>query len=134
MEAVSQGTLCIGLRSKQSAVLVALKKNPSKLACYQEKLFQVNDRIAVGVSGLTADARVLVKFMRKKDIKHRLKYGQEMPVESLVGKVSAKFRERTYISGRRPFGVGILVVGKDSKNKFRVYEFSPDGKVIEFFA
>ena len=57
-----------------------------------------------------------------------------MPVESLVGKISAKYRERTYISGRRPFGVGLLVVGKDSKNKFRVYEFSPDGKVIEFLA
>lgn len=57
-----------------------------------------------------------------------------MPVESLVGKLSAKYREWTYIAGRRPFGVGLLVVGRDSKNKFRVYEFSPDGKVIEFFA
>ena len=52
----------------------------------------------------------------------------------MVGKLSAKFRERTYISGWRPFGVGLLVVGKDSQDKFRVYEFSPDGKVIEFLA
>ena len=57
-----------------------------------------------------------------------------MPVESLVGKVSAKYRERTYIAGRRPFGVGLLVVGKDSQDKYRVYEFGPDGKVIEFLA
>lgn len=34
LEAVSQGSLCIGLRSAQAAVLIALKKNPSKLACY----------------------------------------------------------------------------------------------------
>jgi 20S proteasome subunit alpha 6 len=83
---------------------------------------------------MTADARVLVKFMRKKDVGHRMKYGQEMPVEALIGKLSAKYRERTYISGRRPFGVGLIVIGKDSKNKFRVYEFSPEGKVIEFIA
>lgn len=57
-----------------------------------------------------------------------------MTVESLVGKISAKYRERTYISGRRPFGVGLLVTGKDGKGKFRVFEFSPDGKVVEFLA
>jgi hypothetical protein len=39
MEAVSQGSLCIGMRSQKAAALIALKKNPSKLACYQEKLF-----------------------------------------------------------------------------------------------
>lgn len=40
-----------------------------------------------------------------------------MTIEALIGKISSKFRERTYISGRRPFGVGIIMIGRDSKNK-----------------
>lgn len=94
-----------------------MRKNPSKLACYQEKTFQINDQIAIGVSGLTADARVLVKFMRKKNAQHELKFGVQIPIGGLIGKVSKKFLERTYIAGKRPFGVGILIIGKDAKNK-----------------
>lgn len=55
--------------------------------------------------------------MRVKNAKYRLKYGIEIPVNVLVGKVSKRYRDKTYISGKRPFGVGLLVVGMDSKGK-----------------
>lgn len=35
MEAVKQGSICLGLRSKNHVVLCSLKKLPSELACYQ---------------------------------------------------------------------------------------------------
>ncbi len=34
MEAMKQGTLSVALKNKESSILVAMKKNPSKLACY----------------------------------------------------------------------------------------------------
>ena len=37
-EAVTQGTICLALKSKHCGVMVALKKNPTKLAKYQEKI------------------------------------------------------------------------------------------------
>ena len=35
MEAVKQGSICLGLRSEKHVVLCSLKKLPSELACYQ---------------------------------------------------------------------------------------------------
>jgi len=64
MEAVKQGSVCLGLRSSDYAVLCSLKRLPSELAGYQEKLFKVDDFIGMAMSGLTADARVLCKYMR----------------------------------------------------------------------
>ena len=80
MEAMKQGSLGLAVKSKEAVVLLAVKKNPSKLACYQEKLFQINQHTCVAVSGITADARVIIKYMRVKNAKHRLKYGSEMAV------------------------------------------------------
>lgn len=63
-EAVKNGSICIALRSKTSAVLLAVKKNPTKLATYQEKLFKISKNVGIGISGMTADARVLCKYLR----------------------------------------------------------------------
>ena len=64
MEAVKQGSVCLGLRSADYAVLCSLKRLPSELAGYQDKMFKVDDNIGMAMSGLTADARVLCKYMR----------------------------------------------------------------------
>ena len=64
MEAVKQGSVCLGLRSSDYAVLCSLKRLPSELAGYQDKMFKVDDYIGMAMSGLTADARVLCKYMR----------------------------------------------------------------------
>jgi 20S proteasome subunit alpha 6 len=113
MEAMKQGSLSVAVKSQNCSVLLALKKNPSKLACYQEKIFQINQHNAVVVSGITADARVLIKYIRVKNAKHRLKYGVEMNVNQIAGKFAKIFRSKTYLSGKRPFGCGLLLTGKD---------------------
>lgn len=134
MEAMKQGTLSLALKSKDFSVILAVKKNPSKLACYQEKIFQINQHNTVVISGITADARVLIKYMRVKNAKHKLKYGNEMTVNQIAGKVAKIFRSKTNVSGKRPFGCGLLLTGKDDKEKFRIYEISPDGNCIEYKA
>lgn len=69
--------------------------------------------IGIGISGMTADARVLCKYMRKLNTKTHLKYGRDITVDNLADKVSSKYRGKTYTSGKRPFGVGILMIGYD---------------------
>lgn len=59
MEAVKQGSACVGLKSKEHAVLVALKRAPSELSAYQKKVLPIDDHCGVAVAGLTADARLL---------------------------------------------------------------------------
>ncbi len=60
---IEQGTVCLGLRSATHVVLGALKKAPNDLAAYQKKLQRIDDHMAVGMSGLTADGRSLVKYV-----------------------------------------------------------------------
>lgn len=88
MEAVKQGSVCLGLRSSDFAVLCSLKRLPSELAGYQEKLFKVDDYIGMAMSGLTADARVLCKFMRNESLNHKMTFGSNQPLNKLLNKVA----------------------------------------------
>jgi 20S proteasome subunit alpha 6 len=53
MEAVKQGSACVGLKSKGFAVLVALKRASSELGSYQDKIFKIDDHMGIAISGLT---------------------------------------------------------------------------------
>ena len=68
MEAVKQGSACVGLKSKTHAVIVALKRAPSELSAYQKKVIPIDDHCGVAVAGLTADARrvwyLLFRFIK----------------------------------------------------------------------
>lgn len=57
----SQGTACLGLRSKTHVVLAALKRSPNELAANQKKIHKIDDHMGIAMSGLTADGRSLVK-------------------------------------------------------------------------
>lgn len=52
MEAVKQGSACVGLKSKTHAVIVALKRTSSELGAYQKKIFRIDDHIGIAISGL----------------------------------------------------------------------------------
>jgi 20S proteasome subunit alpha 6 len=41
--------------------LAALKRSPNELAEYQKKLQKIDAQLGIGMSGLTADGRSLVK-------------------------------------------------------------------------
>ena len=88
MEAVKQGSICLGLRSNEHVVLCSLKRLPSELAEYQEKLFKVDDYIGLVMSELTADARVLCKYMRNESLNFKLTYGSNQPLNRLIYKVA----------------------------------------------
>lgn len=58
---IYQGTICLGLRSSEYVVLVALNRSPNELASYQKKLFKIDEHLCMGMSGITADGRSLAK-------------------------------------------------------------------------
>ena len=125
MEAVKQGSACVGLKSKTHAVLVTLKRASSELGSYQKKIFKIDEHIAIAISGLTgrmlqkthltstADARVLSKYMRTECLNHKFVYEEPMQVSRLVNQVADKSQVHTQRYGRRPYGVGLLVIGYD---------------------
>mmetsp|Transcript_14347 Transcript_14347/g.22427 ORF Transcript_14347/g.22427 Transcript_14347/m.22427 type:complete len:265 (-) Transcript_14347:257-1051(-) len=131
--AVTQGSVVLGLKSSTHAVLVGLRRSPSDLAFHQEKLFKIDSHCAIGVSGLISDGRRLCKYMRSETLNHRYVYNSSMPLSRLVLDVADKCQGQTITSQGRPFGVGLLVIGYDSKGA-HLYETDPAGHYFEYFA
>lgn len=61
MEAVKQGSACVGVTSKSHVVLAGIKRSPGELASSIQKMFRLDEHMGITISGLTADARSLCK-------------------------------------------------------------------------
>lgn len=133
LEAVKQGSAAIGLRSKTHAILLALKRSTGELASYQQKMFRIDDHVGIAIAGLTSDARVLSNFMRQQAMSSRMIFNRPVPVNRLVTAIAEKAQVNTQEYGRRPYGVGFLVIGSDQSG-FHLYEFSPSGNSYEYYA
>jgi len=130
---VKQGSAAVGLRSKTHAVLLALKRSTGELASYQQKMFRIDDHVGIAIAGLTSDARVLSNFMRQQAMSSKMLFNRAVPVNRLVTAIADKAQVNTQEYGRRPYGVGFLVIGHDESGP-HLYEFSPSGNSYEYFA
>jgi len=133
LEAVKQGSACIGLRSKTHAVLATLKRQSGELASYQQKIFKIDDHLAIGIAGLTADGRVLSRYMRQECMNHKYVFERPLPVGRLICQVADKSQVGTQRSGKRPYGVGLLVIGCDDNGPC-LYNTEPSGIYNEYKA
>jgi len=111
-------------------VLTALKRAPSDLSAHQKKILHIDDHCGIAIAGLTADARILSRFMRMECLNERYAFDRPMPVTRLVGKIGAKSQIPTQRYGRRPFGVGLLVAGYDDSGS-QLYQTCPSGNFYE---
>lgn len=133
MEAVKQGSACVGLKSKTHAILATLKRAPSELSSFQRKVFKIDDHLGIAISGLTADSRILCRYMRSECLNHRFVFEAAMPVGRLVRQVADKAQVCTQRSWKRPFGVGLLVAGHDQTGP-KLYYNCPSGNFYDYKA
>lgn len=71
--------------------------------------------------------------MKQQCLGHRLTYGRDMPLRSLVEMIGEKAQINTQHYGKRPYGVGLLVAGVDDKGP-HLFEFQPSGLCEEMVA
>ncbi|CAD6238558.1 unnamed protein product [Miscanthus lutarioriparius] len=90
MEAVKQGSACVGLCSRTHAVLAAVNKPASELSYYQRKVFRIAEHAGVALAGLTVDGRVLSCFLRNECINHSFVYEASLPISRLALKLADK--------------------------------------------
>lgn len=133
MEAVNQGTACLGLRSDKYVVLAGLKRSPNELASYQKKLHKIDDHMGVGMSGLTADGRSLIRYMRTEALNHKYVYGTTVQGSRLVVDLADMHQRCTQSYVRRPYGVGLLVGVYDQTGP-HLYITEPSGNYYEYVA
>lgn len=133
MKAVQQGMPTVAIRSEKYAVLGCLMHNPSEFSSYQPKIFKIDDHIGVAISGLTADGRGLCKFLRSECINQRFTYGTEPRAITLADIVADRSQKKTQKYDKRPFGVGMLLVGA-GPDGVRLFETCPSGQYWEYNA
>ncbi|KZO92204.1 proteasome-domain-containing protein [Calocera viscosa TUFC12733] len=72
-------------------------------------------------------------FMRQQAMSSRMTFNRPVPVNRLVSAIADRAQVNTQEYGRRPYGVGLLVIGQDQSGP-HLYEFSPAGNSYEYFA
>eukprot|EP00294_Goniomonas_avonlea_P006980 CAMPEP_0114542494 /NCGR_PEP_ID=MMETSP0114-20121206/1865_1 /TAXON_ID=31324 /ORGANISM="Goniomonas sp, Strain m" /LENGTH=247 /DNA_ID=CAMNT_0001726795 /DNA_START=11 /DNA_END=754 /DNA_ORIENTATION=- len=129
MEAISHAGICVGILAADGIVLGAEKKITSKLLEMNtsEKMYKVDDHLATGVAGITADANILINYARLAAQQYQLTYHEPMPVEQLVQNVCDRKQGYTQFGGLRPFGVSFLWAGWDKHFGFQLFQSDPSG-------
>ena len=131
MESTRQGSGAVGLRSDKCVVLAALKRKVNDLADHQKKIMMVDDHMGVAISGLTADARTLIKWMRSECLNNRYVYGTPAMTSRLVKDLADRHQECTQTYVRRPYGVALLIAGFDQTGP-KLFQTDPSGNYYEY--
>jgi 20S proteasome subunit alpha 4 len=128
-EAVKKGACAVGIKTKDSVIIGVERKATPKLqdSSTIKKIFQIDNHLAMACAGLTADARVLTERTVLECQQYRLTYDQP-PTVNYIAKFVAKVMQRyTQVGGRRPFGIGSLIVGFDQAKEPMLYLTEPSG-------
>ena len=104
-KAVSQGAMTLGIVYKDGVLLIADRRIREKLQVSEsiKKIYKIDNHILSTFSGLTSDARVLVKKCRVQAQQHKLTYGEPIDIEGLVKYISDIEQMHTLYGGIRPF-------------------------------
>lgn len=134
-EAVKRGWPTVGLKCRSGAVLAAEKRKISQLfdPSSLEKIYIVDDHVAISPSGLLADARVLVDYARSIALTHRFLYDEPIDVEVLTKDICNLKQQYTQFGGARPFGVALLVAGVDRQGP-KLFQTDPGGVYLGYYA
>ena len=80
------------------------------------------------------DARVLVLKSRKQAVQYARQFGHPPPVITVVKDLAKVMQEYTQSGGVRPFGVSLLVIGRDGDHQTALYQVDPSGAYFAWSA
>jgi proteasome alpha subunit len=105
IETVRRGTLAVGIKAADGVVL-AVEEKTRKLQSQTtaQKIFQVDEHIAVAAAGYIPDARVQVDQARIIAQSNRLVYDEPAEVETIARRIADICQQFTQYAGVRPFG------------------------------
>jgi 20S proteasome subunit alpha 6 len=106
---------------------------PHDFAYFQEKIFYIDDHMGIGISGLTADARYLCKYMRNECLNYQYVHENAHPTQRLIEKIAKKSQVKTCSGSKRPYGVGLLIAGYDETGS-HLFETCPSANYYEYHA
>ncbi|KAM3133356.1 Proteasome subunit alpha type-6 [Paramecium bursaria] len=125
----TSGLTSVGVRGKDSVVLVTEKRVPDKLIDETSvtNLFSVSDKIGALTTGIPADAKAVVQRMRYEAGDFRLKNGYYCPVDVLcqrIGDLSQLYTQKYQI---RSFAVETILGAIDDEFGPQLFKVDPSG-------
>ncbi|QLJ52942.1 MAG: Proteasome subunit beta, archaeal [Candidatus Fermentimicrarchaeum limneticum] len=123
-----KGTTTVGLVCSDGVLLAADKRATMGYFIANrevEKIFQIDDVLALTVAGSVGDAQTLVRYMKYEAQLYKMNYGKPMSVSAATTLLSNILAQYKFA----PFYVQILVGGFDGKP--RIFNLDPVGGVTE---
>jgi len=134
-EAVKRGSVSVGVKTAEGVVLLAEKRVSSDLLVSDtiEKIYKVDDHLAVAASGHVADARQLVDFARTESQRNTYMYEEPLETNTLAKALGDHIQQYTQYGGTRPFGCALLIAGS-TRDGPALIESEPSGAIIGYKA
>ena len=132
---VRLGTASIGIKCADGVVIVADKGVKDSLIIPEsaEKIYEIDEHIMSTAAGFISDARVLVNHIRILAQQHRVTYDSPIDIESVIREIADIQQQYTQHPGVRPFGVSMMVAGKDG-DECKLYTSNITGNYFEYLA
>ncbi|KAH9256920.1 hypothetical protein BASA81_004741 [Batrachochytrium salamandrivorans] len=136
-EAIKLGSTAIGVVSSEGVVLVVEKRLSSPLIEPNsvEKIVEVDHHMGSAMSGLVADARILIDKARVEAQSHTFAHNETIKVRSIAQQMSdtAMGFGKGDDMPSRPFGVALLLAGVDEEGP-QLYHVGPSGSWTQWEA
>src|SRR3989344_1352074 len=132
---VRLGTASIGINCADGVIIVADKGKKDVLIISEsaDKIYEVDEHIMASAAGILSDARILINHIRVVGQQNRITYGSPIDVESIIREISDVKQQYTQHPGVRPFGVALIIAGKDETG-CRLYTSDITGNYYEYNA
>lgn len=135
-EAVKKGSTAVAVRGKDCVVIGVEKKSVPVLQDDRtiRKIHELDTHVMAAFSGLSADARVLIDYARRECESYKLTLEDPVSLARISGIIADIKQEFTQTTGRRPFGISMLIGGFDPNGSPRLYTTEPSGVYYELLA
>jgi len=123
------GTTTVGLICKDGVVLAAEKKSTMGYLVANketEKIYQLDDHIAMTIAGLSADGQALVRYMKAELKLYSIENRREISIRSAATLLSNILHGSKFY----PFYVQLIIAGVDSVGP-SIYDLDPVGGAEE---